>query len=256
MHSRLAVLVATLVAGGAGLSGIGQLRDFVPVGVRYVPAADADTRRRDLEEMRRLRFNVVSLAPSGDQGGRGRLSFIDRVLAGAPYPDVLGSADSIPAVVPADGGHGDTTLRAWRAIAGGARAILFDDWSELQRNAESLAAAAAFAEAITRNAALYAPLRTRLATAGRDEIRLSGGGTVVEATILESADALLLIVLNQGREPRKVTMTFSTDVPEAIWRNMFSGASVSFVTGPGGPTYTRTFAPQEVLVLMINTRLR
>ena len=51
-------------------------------------------------------------------------------------------------------------------------------------------------------------------------------------------------------------MTFSRDTPEAIWQNMETGASVNFVAGPDGPTYTHSFAPRDVLVLMIRKSLR
>jgi hypothetical protein len=45
-------------------------------------------------------------------------------------------------------------------------------------------------------------------------------------------------------------------VPEAIWQNMESGASVNFVQSANGPTYTHTLGPRDVLVLVRGTRLR
>ena len=51
-------------------------------------------------------------------------------------------------------------------------------------------------------------------------------------------------------------MAFSTETPEAIWVNLETGASVNFVAGPDGPTYTHAFQPRDVLVLMIKRDLR
>lgn len=88
------------------------------------------------------------------------------------------------------------------------------------------------------------------------DVRIDAAGGLVEARFLESADALLLIAINHGDAPQKVIMTFPPDVPEAIWQNMETGAAVNFVAGPTGPTYTRSFAPRDVVVLMIRKRWR
>jgi hypothetical protein len=88
------------------------------------------------------------------------------------------------------------------------------------------------------------------------DVRIDPPGTLVEARFLESADVLLLIATNHADVPQKVTLTFPPDVPEAVWQNMESGANVNFVAGPAGPTYTRSFAPRDVLVLMIRKRLK
>jgi hypothetical protein len=86
------------------------------------------------------------------------------------------------------------------------------------------------------------------------DIRIDPAGKLVEARFLESADVLLLIAINHADTPQKVTMTFAPGVPEAVWQNMETGASVHFVAGPAGPTYTRSFAPRDVVVLMIGKR--
>ena len=41
----------------------------------------------------------------------------------------------------------------------GARAVIFEDWKALQKNDTALGEAAAFAETLARNPALYVPLR-------------------------------------------------------------------------------------------------
>jgi hypothetical protein len=250
-RSRLGCCVAGLLIGlmAAGSASAQGLRDFVPVGVRYRPAAQATDVRRDLEEMRRLRFNVVSVVK---QTQPPRLSYIDRLLAGAPYPEVLADASAETAVIPIGGTREAITLDAWSALARGARVFLFGDWVDLERNPDSLTAAAEFAEAVTRNAALYAALRPR----PPGDLRIAAPAPGVEAALLQSSDAWLLVALNRTGSPRDVTISFAPEVPEAIWRNMFNGGSVSFVTGPNGTMYSRTFGPHEVVVLTIGREVR
>ncbi|MCA1562058.1 MAG: beta-galactosidase [Acidobacteria bacterium] len=88
------------------------------------------------------------------------------------------------------------------------------------------------------------------------DVRIDGGAGLVETRFLESADALLLIAINHAGTSQGVTMTFAPDVPEAIWQNMETGASVNFVAGASGPAYTYTFAPRDVVVLMIRKKYR
>ncbi|MBA3885969.1 MAG: beta-galactosidase [Acidobacteria bacterium] len=88
------------------------------------------------------------------------------------------------------------------------------------------------------------------------DIRIDGAPGLVEARFLESPDAWLLIALNHGDTPQKVEMTFGADIPEAIWGDMETGASVSFVQTPAGPTLTHTFPARDVLVLVRSKRLR
>jgi beta-galactosidase len=112
------------------------------------------------------------------------------------------------------------------------------------------------ARAANREAA-DAPLRSVLAAAGiSPEIKIEGARGVVEARFLESSDAMLLIAINYGSEPRQVTFTFAPDVPEAIWQNMENGAAVNFLQTTEGATYKRTFAGKDAMVLVRGKRLR
>jgi hypothetical protein len=88
------------------------------------------------------------------------------------------------------------------------------------------------------------------------DVRIDGGAGLVETRFLESADALLLFAINHADTPHRVTMTFTPEVPEAIWQNMETGASVNFVAGASGAAYTYTFAPRDVVVLMIRKKYR
>jgi beta-galactosidase len=88
------------------------------------------------------------------------------------------------------------------------------------------------------------------------EVRIDGAPGLVEARFLESADAMLLIAINHGDTPQRVTLQFGPDVPEAIWQNMESGASVNFVQGASGPRYAHSFGARDVMVLVRGKRLR
>jgi hypothetical protein len=103
---------------------------------------------------------------------------------------------------------------------------------------------------ITRNQALFAPLILRAEPAA---VTPKGPVTV---RILESAEAIVIVGLNDSADTHRVKIAFPPDVPEAIWQEMEAGHSVNFVMEKTGPTYTRTFAPQDVLVLAIRKRLR
>jgi hypothetical protein len=247
-------LIRPLLAAALALLATSQLdaqvlRQFVAVGARYAPSPDERTRQRDLDDMRRLRFNVVSVRDA--EGRPGPIAFLDRVIANAPYPGVELSANEEIAIVPVTDAGDDLAARAWSALARGARGILFDDWTALAGNSGALAAVAEFAEAVTRNAALYAPLRPRAA-----DLRTAAPPEVIEVRLLESAAAIVLVAINHTPASQLLDVGFPRDIPEAIWRNMVTGASVSFVMGAEGPAYKRSLGPHEVLVLAIDKGLR
>jgi hypothetical protein len=250
------MLTAALVALLLALAGpaLAQRQvEFVAVGVRYQLDPDPARRRRDLEEIRRLRFNVVA-PPQESAAAEMELTLVDRVLAGAADAQVrMSGVATVSGKDAVSASH--VTHAAWYYLGMGARGIIFGDWAALQRNTEALTAATAFADEIARNAALYAPLRPRVPGADIPDVTVEGNDPRITARVLESAEALLLVVTNHdGSEAREVTLHFSPDLPEAIWQNMLTGAAVNFVAGPKGPIYSRTFPPKDVLVLMIRKR--
>jgi hypothetical protein len=88
------------------------------------------------------------------------------------------------------------------------------------------------------------------------DIRIDAAPGLVEARFLESPDAWLLVAINHADTPQKVTMAFGPEIPEAIWVDMDTGNSVSFVQSKDGPTLTHTFPARDVLVLVRSKRLR
>jgi hypothetical protein len=249
--------LATLVFGTLSAALPAAVRqeprfDVVPVGVQYTPDPDPVRRKTDLETMLRLRFTVAALHPPV-AGTSPQIVPIDRLLAGDTIATVTTTMLQFGSVqVDPHSTSASVRRDAWSAFARSATCVMFHDWKSLQQNDAALAEAAAFAETLARNPALYAPLR-RVDRTGDRAITIEGSDSVTAAW-LESEDALLLIAVNRAAEPREVTLTFASAVPEAVWQNMLTGASVNFVAGPAGPVYRRTFAADDVLVLMIRKR--
>lgn len=107
---------------------------------------------------------------------------------------------------------------------------------------------------VTRNQALFTPLRPR--PGGVVDIAGDETSARVEIQLLESTHALVIVGLNHAATPRTARITFSPDIPEAIWQNLETGTAVSFVMGKSGPVLEHTFAPRDALVLMIRKTLR
>ena len=227
--------------------------DFVPVGVRYELDPDPSRRQQALEEIRRLRFNVVVL-PQQPSGLETELTLVERLLGGSADARVrMSGIATLSAEETASARH--VRQAGWYYLGMGARGVIFGDWAALAQNADAVTAAAEFAEHVARNAALYAPLQPRVPSQGAPDVTIEGNHPKIAARFLESSDALLLIVTNHDSSTsHEVILNFSPEIPEAIWQNMLTGAAVNFVAGPKGPTYTRTFAPKDVLVLMIRKR--
>jgi hypothetical protein len=226
----------------------------VVVAVRYQPASDPARRRFDLETMQQLRFNAI-VTGTDSAAGTTTVSWIDGLLRGDGVPFTTATRELGVVKVSADAHVNEV---AWWQYAKGVRGIVFDDWNGLRRHDAALSDAAAFADSIVRNQDLYAPLR-RVDKSGARAVTIEvpqGGPGGVEAEWLESAETLLLIAVNHTDGVRDVRLLFSPEMPAAIWQNMLSGGAVNFVAGPKGPVYSRTFAPHDVLVLMIRKRWR
>jgi hypothetical protein len=244
---RVVAAAALLIPAGIGLTGQ-ERQPFVPIGVIDDRPGDQST---GLSELTKRRFTVV--------GRRDRA-----VVPHGIRVEVLPAPGSSPNTAPPTVGEGidvvtvrndSTPLQvrqdAWVSIGRGYRGVLFDSWSVLQQNADVLEAAASFADVVTRNAALFAPLRPSPRT-----VTIDAPTTEIFARFVESEDAMLLVAANLTDSPQRVTLKFAPDMPEAIWQNMESGAAVNFVAGPEGPFYSRTFTPRDVVVLMIRKQYK
>ena len=204
---------------------------------------------------------VTSLEPEWKKDGTNALAgeFFDYVQRRfgrrsgvlAVLPEMPATSGLHTTIELGDGGLPAARLAFWRAVASGARSF------EIVGREDSLTAdVLAFgntAGVITRNEPLFAPLRAhgKEANAG---LSISGGKVLV--TILESAQAIVIVACNTSSEVRTASITFPPQMPEAIWQNMEHGNSVHFVIGPSGPVLEHTFQPQDALVLAIRKTLR
>ena len=138
----------------------------------------------------------------------------------------------------------------WAAVARGERAVSFISRDGSLR---ALLPLGETAGVITRNQALFAPLRPR--SGGVTSVNAPGGASI-DVKLLESAEAMMIIGLNSAPAPQTATITFAPEIPEAIWQNLETGTAVNFVMGTTGPFLEHTFAPRDALVLMIRQTLR
>ena len=220
---------------------------FFPIGVWCV----GRVARRDLQTIRALGFNSVWSRPDGQA---------DRVeLVTAAGLNVVVSADRLAELhVGAAATAADLRLWGWVALLGGARAIVYHAWHDLIDEAGAPTsrgkAAAGFAGVVTRNPALFVPLRPRALTepqAALSDVRISDTAGQVEAGFLESREALVLIAANHAAEPQRVTLTFAPGIKQEFWQNMESGEMVTFPMVKDSPSLTHDFKARDALVLMI-----
>ena len=211
-----------------------------------------------------LRVMVVAYmdpAPAwatGDRGGAARfVSYVSKrlllqtnVLAIADIPR---TGDTVPGRIDIGGGRAlDARLAMWSEIATGRRYVAFAGKEDPLSPA--ILSLGETAGVVTRNPALFAPLRPRKGGV----LRILGDDpkSRVEVRLLESADAIVIIGLNPDPAPRRVTIVFSPEIPEAIWQNLETGTAASFIMTKEGPTFEHLFGPRDALVLMIRKRLR
>lgn len=244
-----AVLTALLLS--SAVAGAQQPEQgWVPIGVVDDRPRERSTGRSiDEREIAKRAFNVVARSDP-TAGSRMRVERLGTAAAGGtPVPVSTAGLEFLRV------GESTTAERlrrdAWVAIGRGLRGVIFDDWVALRANAPALRAASDFADLITRNVALFAPL-----SASAREVRIAPASPDFFARFIESRVAMVLVAANLSGAEQRVEMTFAPDMPEAIWQNMESGGGVNFVAGPDGPTYTRTFPPDDVIVLMIRKQYK
>ena len=145
----------------------------------------------------------------------------------------------------------EARLAFWDAVAAGARVMYFSSGERLTRR--QILALGETAGIVTRNQPVFAALAPRAHGVRGIE---GPGGAAIDVRLLESAELMVIIALNRAAERRDAVISFERDIPEAIWQNLETGTSTSFVMGGGGPVLEHTFAARDALVLMIRKRFR
>jgi len=220
---------------------------FFPIGVWLA----GPVIRRDPQAIRSLGFNSVWIRPGGDADLAAQ--------AGTAGLRVFTNVDRMADVqVGAAATAADLRLWGWTALLHGARAIAYHAWRDLTDDGGIVTirgkAAGAFAGVVTRNPALFVPLRPRSLTqpeAAPSDVRIGGVAGQVEAGFLESRDALVLIAVNHAGETQRVTLTFAPGSKQEFWQNMETGEMVSFEMVKDSPSLTHDFKARDALVLMI-----
>ena len=243
------VVTAAALLLSAAFTGGGQIRQpFVPIGVIDDRPGE---QRTSFAELTKLRFTVVGRRDPTEVPYGIRVQVLPAPGTNSSVtPEKLADGIGVVTVRP-DSTAVQVRQDAWILVGRGYRGVLFDSWTTLRQNADVLEAAASFADVITRNSALFAPLRLSSRTVGIDPATPD-----IFARFVESDEAMLLVAANPTDTVQRVTFKFAPDTPEAIWQNMESGSAVNFVAGPEGPIYDRTFTPHDVIVLMIRKQYK
>lgn len=224
----------------------------VSVGVVYAPAGPLSPAavRQELERIRRAGYNAV--VPASDDARRRVSPAAQEVGLGViPLRPKPGGSHARILVEPGARGVSGARISFWEAIADGADDVAFQSpGGGLTPEVMALGETAGI---VTRNQAVFAALSPR--SKGVRSLSTGWQGPV-EVKLLESADILVIIGVSGSPSPQRVTIQFERDVPEAIWQNLETGTSVSFVMAREGPFLEHTFAPRDSLVLMIRKKLR
>jgi hypothetical protein len=219
------------------------------IGVAYsAPASVPDAVLvSDMRAMRRAGYNIVFVEEPASRDRLGPAAIAERI----PVIDAIPGESARIKVGSGVQGVSEARLALWDAIATGRRSVVFE--APGRRFTQELRALGESAGTITRNQALFMPMRPRASGVRAID---GEGGAPVDVKLLESKDVLMIIALNRAAVSRKAAITFNPDIPEAIWQNMESGTSVDFVMGRNGPVLEHTFAARDALVLMIGKRFR
>lgn len=102
-----------------------------------------------------------------------------------------------------------------------------------------------------KNATAGALIRALVTASGvRPRVAITGGAGVVEARLLESDRAVLLIAINHDTSPQEVTIELPGGLPGGEWQNLETGQAVPLAGRVGGPKFEHRLGPRDVLVLL------
>ena len=149
-------------------------------------------------------------------------------LAPAPGARVLArSASGEPVAVMNDAGKG--------------RAILLGSFvaAAFEQDPQKHAAAGLLIGALVRSAGV-AP-----------RVKVTGAPGLVEARLMESDRAMLLVAINHDTVSHRVTIELPQDAPAGEWQDLETAVALPLGgRAAAGPTFDYTFAPRDVLVLL------
>ncbi len=154
-------------------------------------------------------------------------SYLETLVAAPGTRVIATDADGNPAAVQHDFGKG--------------RAMLLGTFvsAALEQDPQKNAAAGRLIAALVRGAGV-AP-----------RVKVTGAAGLVEARLMESDRAMLVVAINHDTSSQRVTIELPPEAPAGEWLNLETGDSLP-LTGraAAGPRFEYGFAPRDVLVLL------
>ena len=111
---------------------------------------------------------------------------------------------------------------------------------------------AAFEQDPQKNAAAGRLISALARSAGvSPRVKIAGAPGLVEARLMESDRALLLVAINHDTQPQRVTIELPAGVPGGEWQDIETAEALPLSSGRGrGPRFDHAFAARDVLVLL------
>lgn len=203
-----------------------------------IPGAGLDevfgVREAMLHSAEPLSLRLASALPAGLEALQGV------TVPGSTYLETLAAGPGARVLATAASGEPVATLN----VHGKGRAILIGSFigAAFEQDPQKNAAAGDLITALVRSAGV-AP---RVLISGDQ-----GARGMVEARLMESDRALLLIAINHDATKHRVTIQLPPDAPGGEWQNLETAAALPiFSSGRAGPSFDYDLAARDVLVLL------
>jgi beta-galactosidase len=172
--------------------------------------------------------------------GGGLAALAGQEVPGSTYLETLTPAPGAQVLATAPTGEPTAVMHTF----GQGRAVLLGTFvgAAFEQDPQKNAAAGKLIAALVREAGVM------------PRVKLDGEETArgwVEARLMESDRALLLVAINHDTQPRRVAFELPPDVPGGEWQNLETAESVPMFGKVGsGPRFVYTFSSRDVLVLL------
>jgi hypothetical protein len=182
------------------------------------------------------------------------LDVVEPVPAGAITPERAVAADPVVRISVRDSG-GPVEALAWRALAHGARTVVFDAGAPAGagftgddgRARPWVEKARAVARQLTFNSELVGALRPGPPVDWIDP-RPDG----LDVAVRQTDRSWLLIATNTSASPVRGVVRVATALPPALWVDLLDGTAMSMLNQPEGPRWTFDLGPDGARVYAID----
>jgi beta-galactosidase len=184
------------------------------------------------------------------------VSLAGQDVPGSTYLETLAPAPGAQVIATAGNGEPVAVMNAF----GKGRAVLLGTFvsAAFEQDPVKNATAGHLIAALARGAGVVARVKIADALGERGTKRAAGEQPrkasergQIEARLMESDRALLLVAINHDTRPRRVTIELPADVPGGEWQDLETAEAVPvFSSRDSGPRFEHAFAPRDVLVLL------